>query len=640
VRSFFTIIFVFFAGYLSGYTQTDTLEIEELTIISQRVPKVYSRLTRLITVLPSTEINAMPAQNYAELLESLPNVDIRQRGAPGVQADINLSGGSFDQSLILLNGIPMNDPQSGHHSFNLPVAFEAVNRIEILNGSGGRVLGPNAFSGAVNFIAGTDKRSYLSANISGGQYGYFKTGISGSVYTGKFQSFAAVSTGSSSGYIENTDYRTTNYYYHGAAFLNNTNIELQAGYQDKSFGANSFYTPKFPNQYEQLKNSLLSLKVQTGNLVKLSTSIYWKRNKDRFELFRSDPPVWYDGHNYHLTNVYGIGSNAWIRSKIGKTSLGVDFRQEDILSNILGNPLNDTITVKREEGAFYTRADARQIFSAYLEQSGNIKKFSYSTGFMINRHTGFKWKAYGGIDLSYSFSTNHRVYLSVNQSYRLPTFTDLYYKGPVNVGNPYLKPEEAITVETAYTFSKGAFQARSSVFFRKGTDIIDWARYPDSLIWKSKNITELKTMGFSISGSYKPSHPSNNRFYLDMIQLSYTFQSSKKQSGEFYSRYAMDYLKHKADLVVNYYLTGNIYLNLVCSFQDRAGSYTEYESGEELSYDPLLLVNSRISWTIGWIRIFGEATNLLNQKYYDHANVPVPGIWLRAGLSVTWNPVK
>ena len=203
-----------------------------------------------------------------------------------------------------------------------------------------------------------------------------------------------------------------------------------------------------------------------------------------------------------------------------------------------------------------------------------------------------------------------------------------------------MKPEEAMTIETAYTFSKGAFQARSSVFFRKGTNIIDWARYPDSLIWRSMNITELKTMGFTISGSYKLPHPSANSFYLDFIRLSYTFQSSTKQSGEFYSRYAMDYLKHKADLVVNYYLTENISLNLVCSFQDRAGSYTEYESEEELSYNPVLLVSSRLRWKIGWFNIFGEGSNLLNQKYYDYANVPVPGIWLRTGLSVTWHPVK
>jgi iron complex outermembrane receptor protein len=638
LKRFTFIIWFFYAGWTSGLSQVDTLEIEELTIISQRVPCVYSGLARLITILPESELQTVPATTFSELLETAPNIDVRQRGAPGLQADINLSGGSFDQSLILINGIPLNDPQSGHHSFNLPVAFDAVNRVEILNGSGARVLGPNAFSGAVNFITGSAKKSFLSANVSAGQFGYFQTGFSGSVYTGKFQSFISVSTGSSNGYMENTDYRKSNYYYHGAAYMKNTSVEFQAGYQDKAFGANSFYTPKFPNQYEQIRSSLVSLKVQTGNLIKFRTSVYWKRNKDRFELFRIDPPEWYGGHNHHLTNVYGMDVSTWLTTAAGKSSMGVDFRQEDILSNVLGKSLGDSIPVSGEKNAFYYKGDSRRIYSVWLEQSGNIRKFSYSGGIMLNWFSGFKTKVYGGLDLSYGISENHRLYVSVNHSNRLPTYTDLYYTGPVNVGNSGLKPEEALTVETAYTYMRGAFQIRSSVFFRKGMNIIDWVRFPDSFLWESRNITELKTTGISLSGTFQPENILNKSFYLDYLRLSYTYQLSAKQSGDFYSRYVMDYLRHKADLVFKFVLFKGFSIHLTGSFQDRAGTYTSFESGEEMAYSPVFLLNTRLNWKAGWFHFFGEAMNLLNQKYYDYGNVPLPGRWLRAGLIVTWNP--
>jgi iron complex outermembrane receptor protein len=638
LKRFAFIILFFYAGWISGLSQIDTLEIEELTIISQRIPGVYSGLARLITILPESELKTVPAQTFSELLETVPNIDVRQRGAPGIQSDINLTGGSFDQSLILMNGIPLNDPQTGHHSFNIPVAFDAVNRVEILNGSGARVLGPNAFSGAVNFVTGSAKKSFLSANVSAGQFGYFQTGFSGSVYTGKFQSHISVSTGSSSGYMENTDYSKTNFYYHGAAYLKNTSIEFQAGYQDKAFGANSFYTPKFPNQYEQIKNSLVSLKVQTGNLVKFRTSVYWKRNKDRFELFRSDPPAWYGGNNHHLTNVYGLDISTWLATRAGKSSMGVDFRQEDILSNILGNSLGDTIPVSGEKNAFYYKGDSRRVYSVWFEQSGSIRKLTYSGGIMLNWFSIFKTKVYGGLDLSYGISENHRLYVSVNHSNRLPTYTDLYYSGPVNIGNPGLKPEEALTMETAYTYSKSTFQIRSSVFFRKGMNIIDWVRYPDSLLWESRNITELITTGFSLSGTFQPENTLNKSFYLDYLRLSYTYQLSAKQNGDFYSRYAMDYLRHKADMVFKFVLFKDFSINLTGSFQDRAGTYTSFESGEEMVYSPVFLLNIKLNWEVGCFHFFGETMNTLNQKYYDYGNVPLPGRWLRAGLIVTWNP--
>ena len=146
------------------------VDLSEVVVSAQRAPMLSSQLMRSVQVIPRRDIELSPAHDIGSLLQYVGGVDLRRRGSLGAQADIGIRGGTFDQTLILLNGINMTDPQTGHHNLNLPVDLHSIERIEILRGPAARVFGPNAFSGAVNIITREPGQPFFHASLSGGQH--------------------------------------------------------------------------------------------------------------------------------------------------------------------------------------------------------------------------------------------------------------------------------------------------------------------------------------------------------------------------------------------------------------------------------------------------------------------------------------
>jgi len=625
------ILFGFFVHSMWISGQIDTVDIKEIVVSGQRSPSIHSELNRVVTVIRKEQIRNAPVQSLQEILEYAVNVDIRQRGNFGVQADLSIRGGSFEQTLILLNGIKINDPQTGHHNLNIPIDINSIERIEILEGPGSRVFGPNAFSGAINIITKPKESNNVNLALTGGEHGYYKTNLSGSLRLGEVGNFVSIGKSGSNGYIENTDFGITNFFYHGSVSLSNTSLDIQTGYQNKAFGANSFYTPKYPNQYEQTKTTLASIKLTTGNKIKISPLIYWRRHQDRFELFRDNPAAWYTGHNYHLTDIYGAEVNSIFNTNLGKTAVGLDFRSENILSNVLGESMGDTLDVPGEPAGFFTKRKSRENISLFLEQNIIVEKFSASAGILTNWNTDFDWKMYAGADIGYKITSNIKIYGSINQSLRIPTFTDLYYIGPTNVGNPHLKTEEAVTYELGTKYQNQFFNGHLSFFRRNGKNMIDWVRMPDSLKWESKNITQIITRGFEIAGYLDINKLINKSFPLKYLRLSYSFLETEKQSGEYISAYVLDYLKHKLNIEIEHSLYKDLRASWKITFQDRAGTYTDFTTGLEKPYEPLVLINSRLFLNKETFTIFVEASNLLNTRYFDMGNVRMPGRWILLG---------
>ena len=223
-----------------------THEIDEVEVTASRSPLIYSQIARILSVIESADIQQSPAQSVQDLLEFIAGVDVRQRGAEGVQADISIRGGSFDQTLILLNGINITDPQTGHHNLNLPVTLSQIERIEILEGPAARVYGPDAFSGAINFVTKKPEGVSLQTDATAGSFGYLNGNLSGSFQTGNTGHLVAINRKSSKGYIKNTDFEDTNLFYSAEMESTGGTMSAQAGITGKSFGAKSFYKTLYP----------------------------------------------------------------------------------------------------------------------------------------------------------------------------------------------------------------------------------------------------------------------------------------------------------------------------------------------------------------------------------------------------------
>jgi len=620
------------------------IEIEDVVINAQRAPVVFSQVARIVKVIGKEELQSAPVQSLQDLLEYSLNVDVRQRGNYGIQSDISIRGGSFDQVLILLNGININDPQSGHHSLNLPVSFDAIERIEILEGPASRIYGPNAFSGAINIITGTSDSSNLKTRVSGGENGYYDAGISGTFISGKLRNFVSVDHRSSDGYIKNTDFKLTDAFYQGKLATKVGTLDWQLGHTDRAFGANSFYTPAYPDQFEQVKTTFASVKMETGDILHFTPSIYWRRNQDRFELFRYPEitPSWYKDHNYHLTDVYGTNLNAWFASRFGRTAFGADFRSENIWSTILGKPLDIPIPIPGENGKVFTKSDTRTNFSLFAEHSIYLKKFTASAGVMANwnSHLGKEWNFYPGIDLSWNVLNILKWYASINSSLRMPTFTDLYYSSATNIGNSSLKPEKAVEYESGFKYQLKGIDGHLAYFHRSGKNMIDWIKKPNENIWYAQNITELNTDGIEFSARIDPQKLFDKKLFLKSVNLSWSWLTQNKQSGIFASKYVLDFLNHKIDLGISHAVIKNVGINWQISYQDRNGSYTNWEGskyGNEVEYKPFVLVDSRLHWTKKRTNIYLEASNLTNKTYFDFGNIEQPGRSLRIGLIHQFN---
>jgi len=620
----------------------DTIEItkeyglDEIEVSAQRSPAVYSQVARIISVIERQEIEAAPARSIQELLEYVAGVDIRQRGAEGIQADVSIRGGTFDQTLILLNGINITDPQTGHHNLNIPVSFNEIQRIEILEGPAARVYGPNAFSGAINIVTRQTASNELNASLTGGSFGYFDADLAGSFHIAKMQNNLSVNYKQSEGYIANTDFKNAGVYYSGVFDLENGKMSLQAGYSDKGFGANSFYTPKYPNQYEEVKAFISSVKWESYSKFHVTPAVYWRRHQDRFELFRDNPASWYTTHNYHLTNTYGANLNSWVNWQLGKTACGIEFRSENILSNVLGDPLNEHVDVPGED-ALFTKSKSRDYYSGFIEHVYNYNKWNFSAGVLVNyiteNKTGFHF--FPGFDIGYKITSDVKAFVSYNTSLRMPTFTDLYYSGPTNIGNPDLNPEISSTAEGGMKLNSGAFNGYVVGFYRKGKNIIDWVKMDNSEKWQPQNLTEINGFG----GEFQFQANLKQYFGLHLpnrISVNYLFNTLNKEEFDFISYYVLDNLKHKFVGSVNQEIVKNFTIDLKVSFQFREGSYTSFKNGSwgsEIKYPSFWLFDGKLNYSLKKANVFASVTNIFNVGYYDIGNVAQPGRWFKAGVS-------
>lgn len=614
---------------------TTDVKLSEVEVSASRTATSYGKTGRVISVIDRKQLDRMNVQSVTDVLDYLTGVDIRQRGPEGIQADVSIRGGSFDQVLVLLNGVNVTDPQTGHFSLNLPVDLASVDRIEVLEGPGARSFGPNAYSGAINFITGTQNDSHIKAQLQGGSFGFGKGAVTANVATGNYKSFATVNYSRSDGHHENTDFKQTGAFYQGAFDFGSEKLEFQMGYLDKSFGAFAFYTPKYPNQYEQNRTITSSIKFTSiGQRIKVTPVVYWRRNHDRFELYRSNPASWYTGHNYHMTDVFGASLNGNIKWSAGTTAVGGEVRGESIWSTTIGDALLRPLDVPGEDGKQFTKGYSRQNASMFLEHSFSVNRFTVTGGVVAASNSGLDYQIhlFPGIDMSYQFLPNAKVYAGVNSSLRMPTFTDLLYVSPSADGNILLKPEKVTAYEAGVKMFGGPVRATIGVFVNDATDVIDWVRASTTEKFKATNIPSLTSTGVQVGVGY---YPIGNGFLgnsLRSVTIDYLSLHQDRDLLEGYdSRYVMDYLKHKVVVRLEHGIVGPLTASWGYNYQDRTGTYLN-ATDERLAYKPVHLVDIQLNYTRSNYKLFAGATNLFDTSYEDIGNVPQPGRWIRGGM--------
>jgi|WetSurMetagenome_2_1015567.scaffolds.fasta_scaffold01580_3 vitamin B12 transporter len=626
-----------FAQGLQDTASGKEIRIDEVVVTSSRTEVPFSRVLRSIEVTTPGDIRLSVTGEPAGVLEIIPGVDIRQRGAPGQQADISIRGGTFDQTLVLVNGVNVSDPQTGHHNLDLPFDIDMIERIELLRGPGARIFGPNAFNGVVNVIVKEADKNKIRASVTGGSHNYTSASLSVALAGSKASDLFSATHSSSDGYIENTDFINTSLFNRLKFKAGGVGFDLQNGYFSKDFGANSFYSSKYPFQYEKTLTFFGSAKVSFNK--RIEPVFYWRRHYDCFELFRNNPPSWYTGHNYHMTDAAGSDFNYEIKEGgYFITSIGYSLRYERILSNKLGEDIDVRKNIPWTEGLQYTKGDSRLNAGVMIEQSYYGHRWQFSGGMLANYNNSRKSgiTIYPGIDAGLSLTEHLSLYATLNRTLRQPTFTDLYYNDPTSKGDPGLKPEEAFTVEAGVKYRKNTLISEISFFKRNGKNMIDWVRADNNEIWQAMNLTNVNITGAEMSAEFDFRRSGNS--FLNYLRAGYTHLYANKTSEGYQSKYLLDILKNKIDIVVAHKICKNISASWNFTWQDRAGGYLGYTNGvadqAETSYKNVFLIDGRISYRINGFGLFLSASNIADVRYFDIGGVKEPGRWLRAGIII------
>lgn len=520
---------------------------------------------------------------------------------------------------------------------NLPVDLSALHQVEVTTGSAARKFGNNAFSGAINLVTQPEDSTFINTGFRYGQHNYYKAFFNSNI-SGKYVStLACFSASGSDGYRENTDFRSRHAYIHASTKPGVFNTQLIMGLNSREFGANAFYSPLFLNQYEVTTTGLTALKmVWHRPLSMLTINSYMKINQDHFVLDRKDPEFY---KNDHLTHVAGIDLNGRRSTFAGITLTGLHYRREQIHSTSLGEPFGPDQSINYRDEIIFTNGHIRNQLNWNINHTIEGKVISLSAGLMmhLNSDLGLHPYFFPGLDIRLKLPGSVRLFSSLNHSMRLPTFTDLYYQGPNNAGNPDLLPEKATTFELGIYGKSTKMQVRINGFYRQGRELIDWIWMEDEK-WHTQNLTRINAMGGDASLVFIPGSSLDETPLLEKWNLSYTFTHLTKASDELLSRYLLDNLRHKVVMVTDLRMMESFSVSFRITYQDRNGSYLKYDAetgrSKEQSFNPFLLLDLKLGYSIRRMKIFLEVSNTLDTIYNDIDNVIQPGRWIMAGIEI------
>ena len=617
---------IILAPYILIAQNTIIRNIDEVIISANRA-QTSDNITN-VQIINQEEIENAPVQTIEDLLEYAINVDVRQRGGQGVQADISMRGGTFEQVLVMLNGIKLNDPQTGHHNMDLPVSLEQIERIEVITGGASRIFGNYAYTGAINIITKSEMNN--SITISSGENEFKSTGINYYLSAGKLKHNISINQKESGGYIEGMDYKIKNYYYQAKTNINGVNALLNAGYTNKEFGAFSFYSPKYPNQFEVTQTTFASLQLKKEGDITLDNKMYWRKHNDEFILFRENPS-WY--HNFHETNVFGMDMNVIHKTATGTNVIGMEIRADNIISNVLGEDLESPIEI--DSNNFYFKGANRTTTNLFAEKNITLNGFTISSGIMMNIDSEYGNEYFPGIDISYDFSNNIKFFTSYNKSMRTPNYTELYYSSPTNQGNINLKSEHSTNNEIGLKWNGDRHSTTFTYYKREGNNMIDWVLLNGDSIWKTQNLSQISTKGYEFNSRIDINKILNTNFPISSLSINYAVNESDTTSEGFQSAYVLDHLRSKFSLSASQIISNKIRIDWRASHQDREGGYTNFQSGKEVEYLPFWLVSARLSYKVfDNSKIFIDVNNLLNNEYVDFGNIPQAGRWVRVGIKI------
>lgn len=560
-------------------------------------PVELGSATRTLTVISREQIASLPARTVADVLRLASSVDVRARGVRGIQTDFAVRGATFGQMLVLVDGVRLNDAQSGHHNGDIPVPLDAVERIEVLYGPASSLLGADAFGGTVNVITRREAGP-ATVQVEGGSFGLVAARAQAGVSSGDVEQIFSVSADRSSGFMYDRDFKTTTFRSR-TSFGERTGVSVS--YLWKEFGANGFYGNSPSREWTNQTLLTVDHRFRERGGWALTSQASYRTHGDRFVWTQLNPAISDNRHRTHAVLASASGSRAVLDH--GVLTVGFETGGEWIRSSNLGDH-----TTARVSGY----GEWRQSLGPRAQLDAAVRADRYDEfGSAWNPSLGAGWWA----------TPTVRVRASVARAFRVPTFTERYYSDPAHLARPEVGPETAWAGEGGVDvlLPRGVL-LQATVFGRADEDVIDWLRATAAERWRTHNIHHVRTRGVEIGARRAFS---NGAF----VQASYTAVDVEAAAVAQLSKYVLDYAPHSLTAAGSFPLPGELRVAPRVEYRHRTRS-----SG---TFDDVLL-DARITRRLTrQLEVMVDGTNLFDASYEEVAGVTMPGPAFSVSLAVT-----
>ncbi len=561
---------------------------ETVLVTAALEPVPLRNAGREVTLIGRDEIDRLPARSIADVLRVASSVEVRARGAFGVQADFQIRGASFGQALVLIDGVRINDAQSGHHNADFPIGLDEVDRIEVLRGPGSSLHGADAFGGIIQVI--TRQPAGLRGEVSKGSFGSASGRIGAGAKVGERTFGFSAALGHTDGFMPDRDADEALARVRAGLDPDTT---LTLAHLDKEFGANGFYGPAPSREWTSQTMATLSREFGAGAATSGVASAFYRTHRDRFVYDRRNPAL---SDNRHRTHALGLGlrGSRPVNDRV-RVSAGVDGGSDRVTSSNLGDHS-------------HTRG------SVFAEAQWVAGRTILYPGLRFDAYETFGSSLSPGLALARTFGSSTTLRASVGHAFRVPTYTELYYRDPNHQARNDLKPEEAWSGETGIEWSApSGFSAGATLFSRWDDSVIDWVKTTAQEKWHTENLRDVNTRGIELTvrrGLGRSGRAS----------ASYTGLRMSSSVPAAFSKYVLDYARRSFAAAVSGDLAANFNGGVSAGYKLRQDGRSYW------------VVDVRAARRFGRAELFVDGQNLLDTRYQEIRGVDLPGRSFSAGI--------
>jgi len=618
------------------HAQQAEVELDPVTITATLHPVSSSATGRNLTVIKGEQFSKLPVNSIDELLRYLPGLEVQMRGPMGAQSDIVLRGGTFQQVLVILDGIRINDPNTGHFNSYIPVAPAEIDRIEILKGASSAIYGSEAVGGVIHIITKSfaakraQKAKQFTAQVTAGQYGLMNGQLGEFYQNGN----TAIAGGIISNNATGQQHRGTRGYFHNTStsvsinqYLNKYwKISYRSAYDKRDFAAQNFYTTfksdtaneKVSAFWNQLK---LAFEKEHHNF---SLNIGYKAVKDQYQFNSVGTP------NLNKSKLLqALAINKWQAAENTTLTTGAQFVNKQMTSNDRGDhTLN-------QAGTFL-------ILDQKIGIHGNI-----SPAIRIEWNEGSGWQFVPQLNLSYK-APYWQLRGSAGRTKRDADFTERFnnynkaFVASGSIGNPDLVSENSFSYEAGADFFGIKNMKVSATFFQQRfTELIDYVTTPYAAMPRKVNLSPTGTYALAlnigkVNSTGVETDVQYNKKFNDNQHLWATFGFTwidSKSNDTTPSFYLSSHSKYLANFNLQYAIKWfSISVNGLYK-QRREQTSTAIKANISKDY---LVINAQLQALVykNKVSIFTQLDNVFDKQYSDLLGSQMPGRWLMGGFKV------